>query len=452
MNGDRQYRPGRRDRPGHRGRPGRHGQAWPAWRHRRLPARCREDHLGGPLGRRTGRRRRELHHRRPDQQPGRRPDDAVGCARHPGLLLGRLSATDYTAPAALLALPNVTVGTRIDDLGTVQVVLATAAKWATVKDRSWRWAIIDEAYQMRSDMLLLIAARFERALFVGDPGQLDPFSVIETPRWIGLPYDPTLNAVTVLQAHNPELPRSPAPRILAAPRLRSPSRIQRVLPVFRLPGRNRSRHPASGVHRSRDTQPRRRHLGRGRAIRVGTARAARPAHDPHRRRGSRSGRRAGGSATGPPGRRHMRTAPRRPAAQPAGHRDRSHSPRPGRPDPSGPSTGCPADCRDDQGRHRQPPAGRRIRRHHRLAPAVRTARRDSLPSGGRPPVRPGIPPPPRLHRRRPRRDSRPARRPPFRRAHPPRRPGQVSRRLGSQPCPARPPRRPPGTSVKSSRN
>ena len=86
------------------------------------------------------------------------------------------------------------------------MVLATAAKWVTVKDRSWRWAIIDEAYQMRSDMLLLIAARFERALFVGDPGQLDPFSVIETPRWIGLPYDPMLNAVTVLQAHNPDLP------------------------------------------------------------------------------------------------------------------------------------------------------------------------------------------------------------------------------------------------------
>jgi len=122
------------------------------------------------------------------------------------LLLGRLSATDYTAPATLLALPNVTVGTRLDDLGAAQVVLATAAKWATVKDRSWRWAIIDEAYQMRSDMLLLIAARFERALFVGDPGQLDPFSVIETPRWIGLPYDPTLNAVMVLQAHNPDLP------------------------------------------------------------------------------------------------------------------------------------------------------------------------------------------------------------------------------------------------------
>ena len=123
-----------------------------------------------------------------------------------GLLLGRLSASDYIAPAHLLALPNVTVATRLDDLSTVQVIVATAAKWATVKDRSWGWAIIDEAYQMRSDMLLLIAARFDRVLFVGDPGQLDPFSIIETPRWIGLPYDPMLNAVTVLQTHNPDLP------------------------------------------------------------------------------------------------------------------------------------------------------------------------------------------------------------------------------------------------------
>lgn len=122
------------------------------------------------------------------------------------LLLGRLSASDYIAPAAVLALPNVTVATRLDDLGDAQVIIATAAKWATVKDRGWGWAIIDEAYQMRSDILLLIAARFDRALFVGDPGQLDPFSIIETPRWIGLPYDPTLNAVTVLQAHNPDLP------------------------------------------------------------------------------------------------------------------------------------------------------------------------------------------------------------------------------------------------------
>ena len=126
--------------------------------------------------------------------------------QNPRLLLGRLSATDYTAPRAVLALPNVTVATRVDDLDIAQIILATAAKWATVKDRTWAWAIIDEAYQMRSDMLLLIAARFDRALVVGDPGQLDPFSAVEVSRWIGLPYDPMLNAVTVLQAHNPDLP------------------------------------------------------------------------------------------------------------------------------------------------------------------------------------------------------------------------------------------------------
>jgi hypothetical protein len=139
-------------------------------------------------------------------QTNNQVDDLTMRLARQGLPLGRLSATDYIPPAALLALPNVTVATAVDDLGTSAVILATAAKWAIVKDRTWPWAIIDEAYQMRSDMLLLIASRFERALFVGDPGQLDPFSVIETPRWIGLPYDPMQNAVTVLQAHNPDLP------------------------------------------------------------------------------------------------------------------------------------------------------------------------------------------------------------------------------------------------------
>ena len=54
----------------------------------------------------------------------------------------------------------------------------------------WPWAIIDEAYQMRSDSLLRIARLFDKALFVGDPGQLDPFSTVETERWLGLNWDP----------------------------------------------------------------------------------------------------------------------------------------------------------------------------------------------------------------------------------------------------------------------
>ena len=161
------------------------------------------------------------------------------------------------------------------------MVLATAAKWATVKDRSWRWAIIDEAYQMRSDMLLLIAARFERALFVGDPGQLDPFSVIETPRWIGLPYDPMLNAVTVLQAHNPDLPVHRLPVSWRLPASAAPVVSSAFYPFsgFRAATAAGTRHlefTAAGIRSRADAT-----LDAGRAVRVGTARAARPAHDPH---------------------------------------------------------------------------------------------------------------------------------------------------------------------------
>ena len=124
----------------------------------------------------------------------------------PQLPLGRLTGTDYNVPPAVRALPGVQVSDKTDRLTAAAVIIATAAKWATVRDGTWPWAILDEAYQMRSDMLLLVADRFERGLFVGDPGQLDPFSVIESPRWIGLPHDPTQNAITVMQAYNPGLP------------------------------------------------------------------------------------------------------------------------------------------------------------------------------------------------------------------------------------------------------
>ncbi|GAA3037927.1 hypothetical protein GCM10017559_77370 [Streptosporangium longisporum] len=67
-------------------------------------------------------------------------------------------------------------------------------------------AIVDEAYQMRSDKLLRIASLFERSLFVGDPGQLDPFSIVDGDRWAGLSWDPVQSAVAVLLRHNPDLP------------------------------------------------------------------------------------------------------------------------------------------------------------------------------------------------------------------------------------------------------
>ncbi|MFD1930326.1 MULTISPECIES: AAA family ATPase [Nonomuraea] len=126
--------------------------------------------------------------------------------KHPDLAVGRLSASGYVPPRRLLEIPSVTVGTRIQDLNDPAIVIATADKWAWISGRTWPWAIVDEAYQMRSDKLLRIAGLFERALFVGDPGQLDPFSIVEADRWAGLSWDPLQSAVSVLLRHNPDLP------------------------------------------------------------------------------------------------------------------------------------------------------------------------------------------------------------------------------------------------------
>src|SRR5919108_104131 len=111
--------------------------------------------------------------------------------------------------------PCVVPSARIDDLAALPVVLSTAAKWAWVKRREgeppWPHAIVDEAYQMRSDALLAVAGLFERALFVGDPGQLDPFSQVGAEQWAGLSYDPSASAVATLLSHNPGLPQHRLP-------------------------------------------------------------------------------------------------------------------------------------------------------------------------------------------------------------------------------------------------
>ncbi|MEU2987439.1 AAA family ATPase [Micromonospora aurantiaca (nom. illeg.)] len=126
--------------------------------------------------------------------------------RAPELRVGRLSATDYRPTERVTAHPAVRVAAKVADLGGPAVTIGTAAKWATVTEGRWPWAIVDEAYQMRADALLRVAGRFERALFVGDPGQLDPFSTVETFRWTGLTWDPMQSAVATLLRHNPELP------------------------------------------------------------------------------------------------------------------------------------------------------------------------------------------------------------------------------------------------------
>ncbi|WP_306328912.1 AAA domain-containing protein [Streptomyces venezuelae] len=133
--------------------------------------------------------------------------------KEPDLEVGRLHSNDSDPyDKALDELERVRTSAKAGDLAGLPVVLSTAAKWAHVKNvDSWAHAIVDEAYQMRSDALLAVAGLFERALFVGDPGQLDPFSVVGAEQWAGLSYDPSASAVSTLLAHNPELPQHRLP-------------------------------------------------------------------------------------------------------------------------------------------------------------------------------------------------------------------------------------------------
>ncbi|GGL89523.1 MULTISPECIES: AAA domain-containing protein [Micromonospora] len=141
-------------------------------------------------------------------QTNEQVDDLIDrlARKAPELRIGRLSANDYRAPDRVTAHEQVRVASKVADLNSPAVIIGTSAKWALVTEGSWPWAIVDEAYQMRSDALLRVAGRFERALFVGDPGQLDPFSTVETARWTGLTWDPMQSAVAVLLRHNPQLP------------------------------------------------------------------------------------------------------------------------------------------------------------------------------------------------------------------------------------------------------
>jgi hypothetical protein len=148
-------------------------------------------------------------------QTNEQVDDLIDrmASEHGVLQIGRLSAQDYTPAPRVAQHANVTARTAIADLIDHPLVIATAAKWATLSSTGladpgalWPWAIIDEAYQMRSDSLLRIAHLFDKALFVGDPGQLDPFSTVETERWLGLNWDPMSSAVAVLLTNNPGIP------------------------------------------------------------------------------------------------------------------------------------------------------------------------------------------------------------------------------------------------------
>ncbi|MEV7030088.1 AAA family ATPase [Streptomyces sp. NPDC093272] len=164
-------------------------------------------------------------------QTNEQVDDLVDniAREYSSLPVGRLHAATFTLPERVRRHDNVRGSKDVTDLRELPVVVSTAKKWSYVnpeKCAPWHWAIVDEAYQMRSDALLATAPLFSesdsRVLFVGDPGQLDPFATVDTDRWHGLTWDPLRNAVDVTLAHNADLLRHQLPVSWRLPEMAAP--------------------------------------------------------------------------------------------------------------------------------------------------------------------------------------------------------------------------------------
>lgn len=174
-------------------------------------------------------------------QTNEQADDLVTslAGRYPGLKVARVvgGGGPSAQVAGLCAGGGVLVGRQTDDapVRAARVVVSTARKWQYERSRLQRgsglsaypFALIDEAYQMRSDMLLGIADLYETLFCVGDPGQLDPFTVVDDAVWKGLPHSPSRTALGTLRAFHPglepiqmptswRLPPSAAPIIASA--------------------------------------------------------------------------------------------------------------------------------------------------------------------------------------------------------------------------------------------
>lgn len=132
-------------------------------------------------------------------------------------------------PDRVLALPNVH---RTDDAHALptgpMAVIGTAAKWAEVDDVHFELMVIDEAYQLREALFLQFSGLADRYLFIGDPGQLDPFTTAEIERWRSDPAGPHRSCVAAFIA------RRGQPTTFAFPvshRLTEPS-VALVQPAF----------------------------------------------------------------------------------------------------------------------------------------------------------------------------------------------------------------------------
>lgn len=137
--------------------------------------------------------------------------------KHPDIAVARLHGSTAGPSTAMVTAAANDSGLLLSSdhegaaVRSARVVVATARKWEFVRSgqqkngniRKYEVALIDEAYQMRSDALLGIAGLFDRLMCVGDPGQLDPFTTVDDSLWKGLQYAPSRTAMGTLRAFHP---------------------------------------------------------------------------------------------------------------------------------------------------------------------------------------------------------------------------------------------------------
>ena len=119
--------------------------------------------------------------------------------------IGRLLSSTHPAATDFVAYPNIIASNKLAALSQCRVLVTTVKKLASLRggQHHWPMLIIDEAYQMRSDELLLLGYHTDRLLMVGDPGQLAPFTSAEEGLFRRGRLSPISDAATTIRTTNP---------------------------------------------------------------------------------------------------------------------------------------------------------------------------------------------------------------------------------------------------------
>ncbi|MGY1809994.1 AAA family ATPase [Blastococcus sp. SYSU D00669] len=148
-------------------------------------------------------------------QTNAQADDLMLALAADGVRTGRFvsESAEEGARTRGAGIAGLTVDRQLTGLQGCEAIVAPADKWvycnnprAAAAPPSYPLTLIDEAYQMRGDNLFRIANLFDRALAVGDPGQLDPFTIAETRRFEGVPLGPLETAAATLEISYPDAP------------------------------------------------------------------------------------------------------------------------------------------------------------------------------------------------------------------------------------------------------